>query len=322
MRLLLLGGTSWLGGAVATSAVARGHEVTCLARGASGTVPPGATLVPADRWQPGAYDGLPDFDAAIEVSWQPELVRSAVEAVRADHWVYVSSISVYAEDDARVPHVNMGNLLPAWQGTGQATPEVYGEAKVACEVAYAASPSVMIARAGLIGGYGDKSDRVGYWPARIDAARADRQSVLVPPATTPVQVIDVLDLAEWLVHCAVSRVTGVFDAVGQQSTFQQVVEASVQAAGTSPTYVEASSAQLEAAGVRPWSGADSLPLWAPELAGQMRRSSAAAEAAGLRLRPLTQTVADALRWERELGIDRARVSGLSPERESDVIKLL
>ena len=312
MRLLVLGGTSWLGGAVAAHAVSLGHEVTCLARGESGTVPQGATLVVADRWQEGAYHGLPEFDAAIEVSWQPALVASALAAVQAQHWVYVSSISVYDED---------GSLVAPWSGEGAVGREDYPGAKVACERLYdGLEPSrLVLARAGLIGGYGDRSDRLGYWPARIDAARGDRRSVLVPPPT-PVQVVDVLDLAAWLVHCATNRVAGTFDAVGPKASLQQVLDASAAAAGTDPEFVEASVEDLLAGGVRPWMGADSLPLWTgdPDPA-DMAIDPGPAVAAGLSLRSVEETVSDALRWERELGIDRERTSGLSAEREIAVL---
>ena len=208
MRLLVLGGTSWLGGAVAAAGVAAGHEVTCLARGASGSVPAGATLVPANRGSLSAYDELGHFDAAIEVSWQPSFVAGALQHVRADHWVYVSSVSVYS-DRASVAHGTVGKLLPEWSGTGTATREVYGEAKVACEKAYERAlpaSSYAVARAGLIGGYGDLTDRLGYWPGRVALAEGARRRVLVPaPTSTSVQVIDVLDLAAWLLHCATAQ---------------------------------------------------------------------------------------------------------------------
>ncbi|HET7734960.1 MAG TPA: oxidoreductase [Nocardioidaceae bacterium] len=322
MRLLVLGGTSWLGGAVAAEAVDRGWEVTCLARGESGTVPPGATLVPSDRWKPGAYDGLPEFDAAVEVSWQPELVRSALAAVAAAHWVYVSSISVYA-DSADAASTE---LLPAWDGTGEAAIESYGGAKVACEEAFAAaldSSRYAVARAGLIGGYGDLSDRLGYWPARIDAVKGGRTDVLVPdPLSGPVQVIDVLDLASWLVHCAEHRVSGTYDAVGPHSSLLEVLDASSAATDTAPRYVVAGQEVLEAAGVRPWSGPESLPLWAPGLEGLMRRDPGPATAQGLVLRPVSDTVIAALRWEREQGQGRPRRSGLSAEREAELLVML
>src|SRR5918996_1382968 len=96
MEILVLGGTAWVGREIARAALARGHNVTCLARGESGAAAEGATLVQADRTAPGAYDELAkDWDAVFDVQWQPGMVKSALAALqdRAKHWTYVSSVN-------------------------------------------------------------------------------------------------------------------------------------------------------------------------------------------------------------------------------------
>ncbi len=326
VRILVLGGTSWLGGAIAAYALSRGHEVTCLARGESGDVPPGATLVRADRWVSGAYAEVADqeWDVVLDVSWQPELVSSALSALahRAKHWVYVSSISVYA-DHATPDGDESATVVPPWSGSGEVGAEEYGGAKVSCEttcVETLGRDRLLIARAGLIVGYGDRSDRFGYWPARFVRAHANKP-VLVPPLETPVQVIDVLDLATWLVDAAALSLAGTFDAVGGRLAFADVVNACESVSGTMPQLVDPGERWLVDAGVAPWAGQDSLPLWLPQAthAGMVSRKAEAARAAGLSARPLSETMDDALRWERELGLDRERRAGLSPAREAELL---
>jgi 2'-hydroxyisoflavone reductase len=327
--LLVLGGTAWLGGAVARAAGDRGHRVTCLARGESGTPPDHVTWVRADRTRPDAYDAVAGrhWDAVVDVSWQPELVASALArlATTTDHWVYVSSASVYA-DDATPGAAEDAPLHRAHDLPGPVDRSSYGEAKVACErrcVQAMGEDRVLLARAGLIVGYGDPSDRFGYWPARLDRAR-DGEPVLVPPLAAPVQLVDVEDLAQWLVTCCERRTAGPMNAVGPVTTLRDVLATCQAATGRSPRLVEATDEWLSARQVEPWSGPESLPLWVPhpEYAGHMTRRNDAAVAAGLRLRPLARTVAGSLAWERSLGPDRERRAGLSPAREADLLAAL
>jgi 2'-hydroxyisoflavone reductase len=324
--VLVLGGTSWLGGAVARRARDDGHRVTCLARGEAGEAPEGVTWVRADRAQPTAYDevaGRP-WDVVVDVSWQPDLVRGALAALAptTDHWVYVSSCSVYV-DDATPDTGEEAALHEPFTGPGPADWDVYGPAKVACERACTeamGADRVLLARAGLIGGYGDRSDRLGYWPARMARAH-DGEAVLVPPLDAPAQVVDVQDLALWLVRSGVQRRSGALNALGDVVTVGTYVRAAAEAAGVRPRLVEVSHEWLAEQQVEPWMGPESLPLWLPlpEYAGFMTRRNDAARAAGLTLRPVVDTVADSLRWEREQGLDRDRRAGLTPDRESALL---
>lgn len=322
---LILGGTAWLGGAVTEHALARGHRVTCLARGESGAVPPGASLVRADRRAPGAYDRLADrdWDVVLDVSREPEQVRTALDALsgRTRHWVYVSTISVYA-DHSRPGADESAPVLDPWTGRGEAPAEAYGSAKVSCETSCRASmpaDRLLVARAGLIAGYGDPSDRFGYWPARFARSGPDDR-VVVPPLGTAVQLVDVRDLAAWLVESAERRLTGTFDATGPQHTFADVVAACVAVTGIAPELVDPGDSRLLDAGVEYWAGPGSLPLWLPgtEYAGHCARAARAARAAGLATRPLAETAADALRWESEHGLHRERRAGLSAVREAEL----
>lgn len=322
--LLVLGGTSWLGGAVAAAALARGHRVTCLARGRSGEVPPGAVLVVGDRDQPDGYDAVADraWDAVVDVTRQPLHVGTGLRRLsgRVRHWVLVSTLSVYA-DDATPGTDEEAPVHVPWRGEGLAPDHAYGEAKVACERALlAAEPAALVARAGLIVGYGDRSDRFGYWPARFARAAAG-EPVLGPPLADPCQVVDVVDLAAWLVTCAERRTGGVVNAVGPTRSIGEVLECCRQRAGTDARLVEAPGDWLAGRGVEPWMGPESLPLWLPqpEYAGHATRRRDRAVAAGLVARPLAATVDAALAWEHEQGLSRARAAGLTPGREAALL---
>lgn len=327
MDVLVLGGTAWVGREITREALARGHSVTCLARGESGVAATGAKLVLADRTAEGAYDEVRDHDwgAVLDVSRQPGQVRGAVAALagRARHWGFVSTGNVYAA------HSTLGDdesaaLLPATD-LDVADRELYGEGKVACEQALveALGDRLLIARSGLIGGPGDTSDRAGYWVAR--AARDPETPMLVPDIPDqPTQVLDVRDLVTWLVDAFEKGTTGTFDAVGPVIPFDTwLAQARTTGGHTGPITLAGTPWLLEQ-GVGTYMGPESLPLWLPDegYEGWSARSGAAAVAAGLTHRPLAETMADTLAWERQLGLDRPRDAGLSRARETELVTLL
>jgi nucleoside-diphosphate-sugar epimerase len=326
MRLLVLGGTAFVGRAIAARAVSAGHEVVCAARGASGPVPPGTTLVRVDRNAP---DGLAPldgqrFDAVVDVSSRPSQVRRAVAALtgRVGHWCYVSSGSVYA--DVGTPGQRTGTapvLPPAPVGMDDpaASVEAYGRCKVACEraVLHGGVPA-FVCRAGLIVGPEDVSDRFTYWPVRL----ARGGEVLAPGGPDDaVQLVDVRDLAAWIVDSVHGGRAGVFDGIAPPMTRVEFLTLVAAGAGSAPprlTWVDQDF--LAGRGIQPWAGSRSLPLWLPlpEYGGFMTRDTAATVAAGLAVRDLRDTARDTLDWYRSVG-EPALTCGLTAQDEAEAL---
>lgn len=329
MRILVLGGTAWLGFAVAQAALAMGHEVTCAARGDH--VPRGVRLVRADREDDHALRELAGerWHAVIDVARQPVYVRRSVRDLEkaADRYIFVSTGNVYAsqkevgadEDSLRLPPLKTDRM---------ATPDDYGPAKVACEndvlAAFGPDRSV-IARVGLIGGPGDPSGRTTYWARRFASPSNEAGAVLVPDTPElPTAMIDVRDLASWLVGLAAHQANGVFNATGNALPFPEHIRITQSVAKHRGPVVAAPEQWLLRQGVKEWSGERSLPFWLADRDwyGMNARSNKRAIDAGLELRPLEDTLADISTGEPALGSGEIPRSGLANAMETGLLHTL
>ena len=327
LDLLVLGGTSWLGGRIAAVATERGHRVSCLARGESGTPPDGVTWVRADRTDPAAYDRVAerDWDAVVDVSWQPDLVRSALLALqdRARHWVYVSSGSVYA-DDTTPGTGEEATLLPAHEGTGPGRgrglrprqgrlraglpvrpgpgPRPGGPRRPDRRVRRPQRPARLLARAGGArrrrrsgpgaAARGSRPGRRRRGPGALaggDGRGADRGRVQR------------------------GRGRHVPSARSWRRRWRPP-------GGHRASWRPATSGSLPTTWSRGWvrshcrSGCHGTPTPGSAPGATWRPGGA-----GLRLRPVAATVEAALRWERERGLERDRRAGLTPRREQELL---
>ncbi|HEY0388138.1 MAG TPA: NAD-dependent epimerase/dehydratase family protein [Gaiellales bacterium] len=326
MRLLILGGTVFLGRHIAEHALAGGHELTLFTRGRTNPeLFPAAEHVHGDR--DGGLESLRgrQFDAVIDTSgYVPRMVRASAEllAVSASRYVFISSVSVYDGNGGAGTEVDgpVGTIED--ESTEEITDESYGPLKALCERAveetFGRDRSLVI-RPGLIVGPDDPTDRFTYWPARI----AGGGRVLAPGSpSTPTQVIDVRDLAAWTVDLAERGVSGRFNAVGPERTLPigEVLDRSVAVSGSDAELVWVPSPALVERGVEVWTD---LPLWLgedPELAWMDRVDPGPAVAAGLRYRQLDETIADTLAWHRATEGSPARAGfRMTREREAALL---
>jgi 2'-hydroxyisoflavone reductase len=341
MKLLVIGGTRFAGWHAVAAAIARGHEVTVFHRGRSGARPDGARELIGDRH--GDLSALTGdatngrWDAVLDMcGYRPaEITRLAdALATRCDRYAFVSSLSVYA--DSSVPaHEDSPLGVIDDPDTDVVDGRTYGPLKALCEAEAArcfGTERTLIVRPGLIVGPRDPTQRFTYWPARLARAVEEGASagpVLAPgPRDAPVQWIDARDLADFVVGALEQGLAGPFNAVGApgRHTFGSLLAACADAVGVSapPPLRWVDIGTLQSHGLQPWSD---LPLALPddaEHAAFMQVDAVRARAAGLRERPLAQTVADTLAWWRSLPPEQQAFdkAGLAPEREAAVLATL
>jgi 2'-hydroxyisoflavone reductase len=329
VRLLVLGGTRFLGRAVVEAALARGHKVTLFNRGRTNPeLFPDAEKLRGDR--DGGLAPLEGrrWDAVVDPSgYVPRLVRASAELLgeAVDHYVFVSSISVYSQpqqpgfdEDARTVE-----LAEPTREDYLAGAEAYGGLKALCEraVVEALPGAHANVRAGLVVGPHDPTGRFTYWPLRI--ARGGQ--VLAPDGPDRrVQIVDARDLGEWLVRLCEERTSGTFNAVGPERplTMGELLDTCDRAGGAGAEITWVDERFLLEHGVGEWM---ELPLWVPREEEWFQQADVSrAVAAGLRFRPLEGTVADTLAWARQNGASlvtnsRTGTAGMAPEREAELL---
>lgn len=324
MKLLIIGGTIFLGRSLVEAAQARGHEVTLFNRGQHNP-----DLFPQVEKLRGNRDGEMDalkgrrWDAVIDTcGYFPRVVRQSAEllAEAIDHYTFISSLSVYSglggpglDESAPVGTIDDTSIE-------EITNESYGPLKALCEqAAEAAMPGrVLNLRPGLIVGPFDPSDRFTYWPHRI----AKGGEVLAPGRKSlTVQVIDVRDLAEWNIRMVEDRRTGVYNVDGPDYplTMEQTLEACKTVSGSDARFTWIPQQFLLEHGAQPWM---EVPLWIPDEEGKegfQPVDCRKAIADGLTFRPLEETIRATLDWDATRPADREWRAGLKPEKEAELL---
>jgi 2'-hydroxyisoflavone reductase len=325
--LLILGGTGFIGPHLTTQAQRRGWKVTHFNRGktAAGAVPGVETLLGDRQGQLDALRGR-KWDALIDdTGYVPKFVKMSAQLLSPNvgYCLYISSISVYASfatpNDESSPTGKLSD-----PDTEQVTATTYGPMKALCEQYCTAAfkGRLSIVRPGYIVGPLDRTDRFTYWPVR-----ASKGGEMLAPGTPrdPIQFIDVRDLTAWMMNLVESRTTGCFNADSRPRAFTmgELLSASEQAspqAGTTVTWVPEDFLAAH------WKADDlDLPPWAPthgDTAGAALTSVTLAIRAGLRCRPLADSVRDTLAWFQSQPPERQAKQRvlLDPQKEADTLR--
>jgi len=313
VRVLVLGGTAFVGRAIVEDALRSGAEVTLFGRGKTGAgLFPSVARLTGDR-DSGDYAalGTGEWDAVVDVSgYVPRHVGQAMDALgdRGGRYLFISSHAVYVQDGVGPGSTEDTPRRPPVRDTEELTGETYGPLKVACEddVTARYGERATIVRPGKVAGPHDWQDGLTYYVRR--AARGGRVALPGDPGQ-PVQVIDSRDLARLVVRLIADGRPGAFHAVGPADpvTLEGLIHACARAVGTTAEVVP----------VPAGAGGAMFPLVRDNWASQ-QRSPARARAAGLPATPLEVTAADVLAWDRERGAPPLE-RGFTPEQEAAVL---
>jgi 2'-hydroxyisoflavone reductase len=327
MRILIIGGTRFLGRHLVETALARQHEVTLFNRGKSNPdLFPQLETILGDREKDVNKLQGRIWDTVIDVSgYVPRIVSLSAEILKpsVSRYVFISTISVYAD----FKKIGIDETYPVGkledESVEEITGETYGPLKALCEQAVQEiyGERALIIRPGLIVGPHDPTDRFTYWPVRV-ARGGDVLAPQKPGAAT--QIIDVRDLSDFTLKLVEENASGIYTATGPdyKLTLGRLLETSKQVSGSDANFKWASVEFLNQNNVAAWSD---MPAWIPddeEGAGFARINISKAIDAGLKFRTLEETVRDTLEWAATRPADHAWRAGLTPEREAEVLAAL
>ena len=329
MKLLILGGTKFLGRHLVDSALAHGHQVTLFNRGKTnpGLFPQVETIL-GNREHDIEKLSSRAWNAVIDVAgYFPRIVRLSASGLERSvgRYVFISSISVYP--DSTLKKIGIDEKDPVGKLEDESVEEItggtYGPLKALCEktVLDLYGQRGLVVRPGLIVGPNDPTDRFTYWPVRV----ARGGEVLAPEnPEVPVQIIDVRDLSEFVIKMIEANATGIYNATGPdyELTFGEMLETCKQVSHSDAHFNWASAEFLKQHNVEEWSD---MPVWVPdneESAGFSRVNVSKAVKAGLTFRPLEDTVRDTIVWAGTRPADHEWRAGLKAEREKELLDLL
>lgn len=329
MKLLVLGGTQFVGRHIVEEALRRGHTLTLFHRGRTGAdlfqKDPRVTHILGDRKENLDLLQHDSWDAVVDVSgYDPATVAQSCEALkgRVKTYAFISTISVYAPNE-EPPHEDSPLLqFPADQDPAVFDMNFYGELKVLCEqeVNRFFPTAGLNLRLGLQAGVWDHTDRFGDWIERI----GHRSQVIVPGGEPmPWQMIDALDTARFTLHCLENNIFGTYNVDGPAHSMLEDLDTIRQVVNPDCEFIEKSPEWLAAQDVAPW---QELALWIPvDARGTFPAvvETSRAEGVGLTTRPRRDTIAEAWKWLQTMDFDRERPrkSGLSRAKEDALLAM-
>ncbi len=329
MKILIIGGTKFLGRHIVDSALGRGHTVTLFNRGKTNPgLFPQVETIQGDREHDIEKLSGRTWDAVIDTcGYVPRIVRLSASGLERSvgRYVFISSISAYEESIFKKIGVDESDPVGKLEDESieEITGGTYGPLKALCEktVLDLYGERGLVIRPGLIVGPNDPTDRFTYWPVRVTRGG----EVLAPEKPeVPVQIVDVRDLSEFIIKLIEANASGIYNATGPdyELTFGAMLETCKHVSGSDANFKWASVEFLKQNNVAEWSD---MPVWVPdneENAGFSRVDVSKAIQAGLTFRPLAETVRDTIAWAGTRPIDHEWRAGLRAEREAELLSML